>query len=325
MSKRFMIYADGGSKVCLGHIMRTLTLANAMRIEGVDVIFATSSIDAIPMIEKEGFTCVSLNELNYEVLAQKAVEHGARGVLVDKFGFTLSEHELIKDKVGLLVHIDDFTYNGPADIVINTTLDNRPKDSGGSWLCGGKYAIIRESFINDAKSIADNVTNVLITTGYGDPSNCHLKCIDVLNNVLPSANIHVVVGGGYTNKKELRSLASESLHIYENVTDISDLMHMCDIAITSAGTTLYEMAAAGLPAIAFSLYDNQIDNIARVSEKGCIVSLGWHEELTLKKIEMAIDKLANNKELRLRLSRAGRTWIDGKGASRIAKHIKARL
>ena len=102
-------------------------------------------------------------------------------------------------------------------------------------------------------------------------------------------------------------------------------MHKCDLALTSAGTTLYEMAAAGLPAIAFSLYDNQIDNLERVNGKGCIYSLGWHEELSVEKIQKAIEEVAFNKSLRMEMSRAGNKWIDGKGATRIAKYIKARL
>lgn len=325
MNKKFMIYADGGSKACLGHIMRTMTLARAMRSEGIDVIFATSSEDAIPMIEKDKFACVLLDELDYTVLAEKAEDNGVKGIIVDKFGFTLAEHQLIREKVGLLVQIDDFTYDGPADIVINTALDTKPQNRCGDWLCGGEYAIIRESFVNSDKLIADKPKDILITTGYGDPSNSHLKCIEALINVLPSANIHVIVGSGYKTQEELNALRSEHIHLYRNISDLSGLMHLCDMALTSAGTTLYEMAAAGLPAIAFSLYDNQIDNIKRVNEKGCIYSLGWHEELNVGKIEEAVKSLADDKALRQEMSRAGSKWIDGRGASRIAKYIKARL
>lgn len=325
MSKRFIIYADGGSKVCLGHIMRTLTLAEAMRSEDIDVIFATSSKDAQFMVEDKGFFCILINELDYTVLAQKALEYDVSGIMVDKFGFQLQEHQLLHDKIGLLVQIDDFTYSGPADIIINATLDTPPSINGASWLCGGKYAIIRECFVNREKIIADEPKDVLITTGYGDPTNSHLKCIKAVMKILPQSNIHVVYGNGYKTEKELEDMKNHHLYLYKNLNNISTLMHQCDMALTSAGTTLYEMAAAGLPAIAFSLYDNQIDNLERVKQKGCIYSLGWHEELSVEKIEKAIEEVAFNKSLRMKMNRAGNEWIDGKGVNRIAKYIKARL
>lgn len=325
MNKRFIIYVDGGSKVCLGHIMRTMTLARALRVEGIDVIFVTSSSDAVDMIKNDGFSCQVIDKLDYNVLCEKIKENSANGILVDKFGFKNEEHEIIKKKSGLLVQIDDFLYDGPADIVINTTINAKPDGRKGEWLCGGDYAIIRESFVNSNKAIVDKPQNILITTGYGDPSNTHMKCIEAARKIVSNATLHIVVGNGYMTQDELKKICDKKIVLYHNITDLSELMHLCDFAVTSAGTTLYEMAAAGLPAIAFSLYDNQIDNINRVANIGSIYAIGWHEELTINKIENAIDKVANDKGLRLSMSQKGVEWIDGKGASRIAKAIYERL
>lgn len=325
MNKCFIIYVDGGSKVCLGHIMRTMTLARAMRVEGIDVIFVTSSSDAVDMIEKDGFSCQVIDKLDYNILCAKIRENFAKGILVDKFGFKNEEHEIVKKESGLLVQIDDFLYAGPADIVINTTISKKPDGRKGEWLCGGDYAIIRECFVNRNKIIVDEPQNILVTTGYGDPSNTHMKCIEAIRKVVPDATIHVVVGNGYTTQEELKRICDKKIVLYHNITDLSELMHLCDFAVTSAGTTLYEMAAAGLPAIAFSLYDNQIDNIGRVANIGSIYAIGWHEEITNNKIEQAIEKVAKDKDLRLSMSQKGVKWIDGKGASRIAKAIYERL
>ncbi len=320
---KFIIYAEGGSKTYLGHIMRCLTLAGALREQDVEVVFATSSSDAQTLLAYQGFRSILLKELNYEKLSDIATNIGASGICVDRFGFTVAQHQLLVDNVGFLVQIDDFCYDGPAQLVINATLDEKPSNRGGRWLCGGEYALIRPQFSSGQKRIADRPQDVLLTTGYGDPGNVHLKMIDLLRSRFPSLLVHIIVGGGYETKAILSAKAREDDHIilYENLSDLSEVMKRSDFAITAAGTTIYELAASGVPAIAFSLYDNQVDNINRAGRKGCIIPLGWYESINYGELQVLLEHLFYNKKMRAEMSDAGHKWIDGKGAQRVALAI----
>lgn len=37
--------------------------------------------------------------------------------------------------------------------------------------------------------------------------------------------------------------------MYENISNINEVMRMCDIAVSAAGNTLYELCAVGTPTI----------------------------------------------------------------------------
>lgn len=323
MNKKFMIYADGGSKVCMGHIMRTITLAKELRNRHIDVIFVTSSKDAIDLVKNNGFKILKIDCLDYEKLSELALKCSVDGIMVDKFGFKNWEHQLLVDNVGLLVHIDDFLYDGPANLVINSTIDEMPKYRKNIWLCGGKYALIRKDFVYCNRKYDSKPQNLLVTTGYADPGNVHMKMIKIVRQVLPDLKIHIVIGGGYVTREELYDLSKDDKNIvlHENLTDLSSLMKQSDIAISAAGTSLYELAAAGVPTIAFSLYDNQIDNISRVEKKGCILSLGWYEQIDYKLVKNYLLNLYNDESLRKKIGHSGSEWIDGKGTERIAEYI----
>lgn len=323
MNKKIMIYADGGSKVCMGHIMRTMTLALELRKNNIDVIFVTSSKDAVEFVNSNGFQIIKIECLDYRKLVELALEYAVNGIMVDKFGFKNWEHQLLVDNVGFMIQIDDFLYDGPANLVINSTIDEKPKDKENIWLCGGKYALIRNEFSYNDRNYNSKPQNILITTGYGDPGNIHLKMIELIENILPNIKMHIVVGGGYLTKELLYSLARDNpnMILYENLTDLSGLMKKNDIAISAAGTSLYELAAAGMPTIAFSLYDNQVDNIIRVEKKGSILSLGWYEQIDYILAKKYLLNLYNDALLRKKIGTNGLRWIDGNGTKRIVKEI----
>ena len=322
---KFLIYAEGGVGVCLGHIMRMLTLADALSNKGITVYFASCTEEGIAYLKHAGYEVIKIDNLNYKKIAELGKEIGVDGVIVDKFGFTYEQHQLLVNEIGYLVHIDDFMYNGPANLVINSTIDQPPAnvERYSRWLCGGKYALIRKQFSRTLERHHKLIPEkLLLTTGYCDPVNFHLRAIKLIGQVYPNLEIHLVVGGGFTTINDLESLRKKTrLILHTNVTDMSGLMYDCDMAVSAGGTTLYELSATGLPTVAISLYDNQIDNLRRVAKNGCVLSLGWHEGVTDSDILDNVAKVYQSIDLRKKLSSVSTTWIDGEGADRIATAI----
>jgi len=100
--------------------------------------------------------------------------------------------------------------------------------------------------------------------------------------------------------------------------DIKKLMDFCNISISAAGSTTYELAACGVPALLVIAADNQV-RLAREAEiQGMALNLGWYHELDAARLYSALDSLINNQPLREKMARRGQLLIDGQGAQRVA-------
>jgi spore coat polysaccharide biosynthesis predicted glycosyltransferase SpsG len=99
-------------------------------------------------------------------------------------------------------------------------------------------------------------------------------------------------------------------------------MRQCDVAISAGGTTLAELAACGVPTVCFSIADNQLNGVNAYGEKGVLAYVGDvrdGKEQLLIAIKKHLDKLLDDKQLRMKYSENGKNTIDGRGAMRIAE------
>lgn len=70
-------------------------------------------------------------------------------------------------------------------------------------------------------------------------------------------------------------------------------MQKCDIAISAAGSTLYELCATGIPAITYTLADNQLIAAEQFDKQGIMLSAGdcRDDEGFIVRLEKLLDKL----------------------------------
>ena len=107
---------------------------------------------------------------------------------------------------------------------------------------------------------------------------------------------------------------------------MSELMQKCDVAISAAGSTLYELCVTQTPAITYILEDNQVPGAKGFEDEGVLKCAGDLRELGVdtlvdKMLSEAIN-LADSYEERLSIAAKMKKIIDGKGAERIAQEIK---
>ena len=101
---------------------------------------------------------------------------------------------------------------------------------------------------------------------------------------------------------------------------------MCGIAVTAGGSTIYELAAAGVPFICFSYAENQENLTEYVGREHIAGYAGaWHKEPeeTLERIGRLFKELISDVSMRINYSGRGREMVDGFGAERIAKALLA--
>lgn len=75
------------------------------------------------------------------------------------------------------------------------------------------------------------------------------KIFEILSGLFPNINFHIITGIGYLYKDELKSDENKRIYVHNDIQLISEYMENADLAITSQGRTIYELAYMGIPSI----------------------------------------------------------------------------
>lgn len=338
----FYIRTDANETIATGHVMRCLSIAEAMKRQGEDTTFIIADHRSEELIASRGFATICLNsrwdDLDKEIdkLKEVIVEREIQTLLIDSYFVTESYLNELR-KYTKIVYIDDlnkFIY--PVDCLINYNVYaeelnyyERYKVAGlqdTQFILGCAYAPLRKEFSGVTRKINDRVSKILITSGGTDKYNVVGHILDMLEKQkwFSEMEYYVILGRFNRNKNHLEAQCEiyENIHLLSNVNNMADYMKLCDIAITAGGTTTYELFATGIPSIMYTLADNQLQIASTVSDKGFISWIGdIRDDVDTCMVNMisCLDELRGNSVKRTILSEKMQQIIDGNGCERLAK------
>lgn len=333
-----LIRADANERIGTGHIMRCLSIARAFVGCGLDVLFVTADKRGEALIRQKGFSTVCLDsvwtDMESDLSALKAVIKGYRPVLllIDSY-FVTSRYFRVLSGMARTVYIDDMNKEcWNVDAIINYNIFACVYDyswyrkTGTKLILYPQFAPLRTEFRNCPKhTIQDEITDILVSAGGADP-----ECImeRIMGEICPgwqNVRFHFAVGALNPRLEGIKVLAEagENIILHINEQHMSQLMIECDIAISAAGTTLYELCATGIPAITYTLADNQIVAAGQFEAQGIMLNAGdcRKDDNFLKRLDLLLKELVNDKKQREELSRRMQALVDGNGARRIVEEL----
>lgn len=351
------IRTDGNSQIATGHLVRCLSIARALRKEAVNkhslsICFLLSDEESRRLLEsffdiENEFEWHILSDADYQHPEQELKElltlgNAARPILLMDSYFVTEKYLQELRSVFTLVYLDDLrAFDYPVDIIINYDLltpTSRKKyeqfyRSAHKKLLGGNYAPLRPQFWesyscrkerNGSKNDfleKEEPRHILIASGGSDPYHTTLHLVRELSRQFQDNYcFELIIGAFNPDKKELQQLAKTgSIVLHEGVTQMAALMASCDLAISAAGTTLYELCAVGIPTASFVLADNQLASAKAFKECRIIPYLGDVRTNEKEVIKKATTWVASNSHSVL--SKSNNQEVDGKGALRIAKEL----
>ena len=335
-----LIRADAGCDIGVGHVMRCLALAQAWQDQGGSAIFALAK--TAPAIEEKLRTenCIvesvpgriGSNE-DAGCTAGLGRRHAAAWIVLDGYRFDPNYQGTIKDIGFKLLMIDDLGGSQAyfADLILNQNVHAAeamyPNRQGQSrCLLGSRFALLRREFRSvPVREQRTEARRVLITMGGSDPGNATARVLDALRAIPERLEVKVVVGPANSSAEGLtRALpGAHQIQIISNPDFMVDLMSWADIAVSAAGSTVWEMCRLGLPAILISIADNQEPGAEELGRKGIAVYLGPRENARSSDITNAVVEVLRSPERRTRMSRAGQRLVDGRGAERVVTALQA--
>ena len=333
MSEKVLyIRADMNPQISVGHVMRCLSVADAAAERGIKTVFISADDQPLSLIKERGHELVILGtdwqnmDSELPVLTKLIGERKIDKLLIDSYQVTDSYLRKVNEltKVYYLDDVNAFPY--PVYAVINYA--NYAQESsypvrypGTKFYLGCAYAPLRKAFKDShPKKINTSVKNILIMSGGSDPYGMLPKILEAL----PLEKYETVnaICGSYSG--QLESLKAKyadvpSVHILPRVDKIWRYYEEADVAISAGGSTLYELSAMGVPAITYSMADNQIPNVRSFDLDGLMPYAG---DVRGGNVPGRIRKLLEEMDdagVRSETSRKLQRLIDGRGADRMTE------
>lgn len=335
--------ADGNAELGSGHVMRCLSIADAARRLGEDCLFVTASGDFEGVIAARGHKNYILHtdyrNMGSEDFLPFLRPYPLTALFVDSYFVSepylshLAGH--CRNVGAKLIYVDDLAaFPYPCDLLLNYNIYARAADYGRLYagrqmpglLLGTAYAPLREEFANlAARAVREEASDIFISTGGADSEHMAVELLQAAGQW--PYTFHVVIGSLNRDRELLHKLSEGcgNIVLHENVTSMSSLMRSCDVAISAAGSTLYELCAAQTPTVTYVLADNQKPGAAGFSAHGIMENAGDVRELgnrkLAEKLVCSAASLAKDANARRRIIRAMQDVTDGCGAERLLQDL----
>ena len=335
-----VIRADAGPVIGTGHVMRMMALGDACGKLGARVTMLCGDLPSGLVqrllgcgIDVHLLQSPACDSMDARETLEFAKRESADWIVLDGYRFDRRYQETVAKCNAQLMMMDDgeLAHEDVVDVVLNQNAYARSPENAANRLAGCQYTLLRSEFLSEAacepKVIRKMARRILLTMGGCDDANWTQRVLKTLHKVGSDRLIvDVVVGAGYRNLESLLSMKKDipfSIRIHRNVDRMVDLMQKVDLAITAGGSTCYELARCGVPAIAIPVADNQIPIVEELQRLGTLVGYdaAHFADLNDDHLKSMIKKLIRDHEQRQEMSAIGRSLVDGQGAFRIARRM----
>jgi CMP-N-acetylneuraminic acid synthetase len=319
--KKILFRTVGKRSVGMGHVYRCLTLA--YKLTGHEVVFAASD-DSDIGIEK-------IAESNFDVIRIKDEKHFESvlneirpDILINEILDTTAEYmQMVTKYAKRVVNFEDV---GPgakyADAVINALYEKGDKLHNEYY--GSKYFCIRDEFLEEhPKEFCEEAENVLVIFGGADPSDLTGRLYGIckkLHKDHPGVKFHFLLGFAYPYSDRIVTCEEDDVFVYKDVKRVSSYMSKMDLAITSQGRTVYELASMGVPAIVLAQNDREAKHVFAGIQNG-FINLGIGEETDDETVISTIGWLISTPNVRKEMRKLQLQKDFSKGHERVIRLI----
>jgi spore coat polysaccharide biosynthesis predicted glycosyltransferase SpsG/GNAT superfamily N-acetyltransferase len=295
---RILLRCDGGGALGVGHVMRSLALAEAAVAAGHEVMvagrfegsfladqLAAAPVEVVPLAAAEA-------DLDLPIFAS-GPQH-----LVDLVGrfrpdvLHVDSYKAPGVEAGgvnmVLSNVEDGTFGRrPADVVVDPTFgaEHSPRpDDGSTWLLrGSRYTPLRQRVLDarrgnlpvEQDAHTEVARKVLVVMGGTDPVGLAPAAVKLLADTGLALEVVVIAVG--ENAERVRAAAGGSrlsLNVLAPVDGLPAMMARQDLVISAAGTSIGELCCIGVPMAVVWAVDNQREGYDRVVAAGAALGLG---------------------------------------------------
>jgi UDP-2,4-diacetamido-2,4,6-trideoxy-beta-L-altropyranose hydrolase len=334
------IRADASLAGGIGHIVRSLALADAWKDAGGKAILVSSG----PRSVLEALaTCVDFRWLGAQrpLLVDDiggfldiAHETAADVVVLDSYELDHTwESRVRRDGLPLLAMDDLASRNHECDILVDTSIGPQDADryrgrvsNETVLLLGPDYVLLRRSFRTTRfePRAGKPVRRVLVSFGGTDPLDHTSAALDALA-LVNTPNLRVDVVASSANPRiatlctRVATIPQAFLHV--DTHEMPSLMAAADLALGAGGSSSWERCRAGLPSLVVLAAPNQRGVAAHLAAEEVVRMVNGEGIDLVGELASALRAALIDGQWRAFASRRGMSLVDGFGAARAVARL----
>ena len=294
-----VLRADASSSIGVGHVMRSLSLGEALIDEGFGVELVSCGL--APSLQSLATSCgIEVVEPSCAPRssedAQFVLERNAAIVVVDGYEFSRDFFAALEASNTTFAVIDDNaeTKAQSPDAVINQNphaseslyahMQGTPK-----LLLGLQYAMVREEVREvAAMHLPTREGEVFVAMGGADFLGLTAPIVEALAET--GLQIRVAVGHANTQREHVQKLADQHGHVtlIEQQDYVSSLAS-AHVAVLAAGSSLWEACAVGTSSIGLVVADNQIASANAAAKLGFTRVIDCRKSFSVEAVKREIE------------------------------------
>ncbi len=297
---RALFRADASVTLGSGHVMRCLTLANALIKTGFECDFVCRSRHGhlINVIRQQGFKVFELPaQLNSEqddaqqTLVQLAQHYQL--LVLDHYELGHAFCQTLRQRCYKVMVIDDLA-NRQHDCEL--LLDQNLLANASSrytkllpayckLLLGPTYALLRGEFYRSP--LPKQPLHILVGFGGSDQQNLTALAIEAIKQLKLlhiTADIVIGISNPWRAALEQQLLQHDNITLHVQCNNMATLMQRAQLMLGAGGSTHWERCISGLPGLIVTVAENQRATTAYLDKLGACVWLGDAADITVEYI-----------------------------------------
>jgi CMP-N-acetylneuraminic acid synthetase/spore coat polysaccharide biosynthesis predicted glycosyltransferase SpsG len=299
--RRVAFITIGDEQNGLGHVTRTRNLLECLHGHPTLVLCDPSQRLAIERLRS---ACHRVEVCERRVMLDRLIAWGTEIVVHDEL--ETDPRELAAERAAgfrVVLFEDDGPGKDAADLVFNALFPaHLSRPDAGRWYGPAAYDLREEFRFAERAAFHEVPRRVLLTFGGTDPAGLTARVLDAIVGVCPLP-ITIVAGVGMSRHAALAErvatlrASGHDVELLRDVAVMSDVIRAADIAFSSAGRTLYELAHMGVPAVVIRQNQRESQHAFASIDNG-FLDLGLHERVSTDQIRAAFASLRDNAPLR---------------------------
>ncbi len=320
--KTIYFRTDSSEQLGMGHVYRVLAMAQQLARHKLKIILSPERPLGQNFFEQFGFDYQALDDSEFANL----IETDKPDLLV--FDYLDSDYQLVHKLKTLspetkILSFEDQGFGAQlADLVISDLYPNE-SIAENKQLSGLQYSILAPSFetLPRISEFQPEVRHIVVLFGGTDPSGLAEKTLSALEQTKFAGQVIVIRGMG---AKPISADWKLDVQILKNVKNMPRVLAQADLAFSSAGRTITELASLGVPTICMAQNQKELKH-SHTTEQNGVVMLGLGSEVSEPNLVKTIESLLIDPVRRRALSENALSSVANRSNQKIVDEIMNRL